>query len=352
MTNGVSKRLISILKIFVPLGIGIYLLWRFYTAMDATTKDVFFKAIKEANYFWIVLSMILGFCSHLARAYRWKYMLDPLGFKPKFWHRYHALMIGYLVNLLIPRAGEATRGALLYQTDRIPFAKSFGTIITERILDLLVLGFILILAITLSFDDLMSVKEIIVSGATDKGSTESTQWILHLFISLAIGGVLLFFILWLKVATFREKVNHFLNGLKHGILSIFKSKEGFKFILYTLLIWVLYLTFFALSFLAFDQTKNFPINGILIGFIAGTFGMAFTNGGIGAYPYLVGIVVIYFTSSNLITHEETEGIGKALGMVIWLSQTVLIIILGLISLLLLPRNYKKERDDNVGTNQT
>src|SRR5699024_7124863 len=116
---------------FVPLGIGIYLLWWFYSAMDAATKDVFFKAIKEANYFWIVLSMALGFLSHLLRAYRWKYMLEPIGYHPKFWHRYHALMIGYLMNLLVPRAGEATRGALLYQTDKVPFSKSFGTIITE-----------------------------------------------------------------------------------------------------------------------------------------------------------------------------------------------------------------------------
>lgn len=352
MIKSVSKRFISVLKIIIPLGIGVYLLWLFYTAMDPATKGIFYKAIKEANYFWIAFSMVLGFLSHLTRAYRWKYMLEPIGLKPKFWHRYHALMVGYLVNLLIPRAGEATRAALLYQTDKIPFSKSFGTIITERIFDLLVLGLVLILAITLSFDDLMSVKELIISGSDVKGDGESTQWIIHLLISLFIGGILLFLILWTKVDTFREKVKGFFTGLIHGIFAIFKSKKPFQFIFYTFLIWGLYLTFFGVSFLAFDQTKDFPIQGILIGFIAGTFGMMFTNGGVGAYPYLVGIVVIYYIGNHYTATEEAEGIGKALGMVIWVSQTLLVIILGLISLIFLPRNYKKERNDKVGTNQT
>src|SRR5690554_5433533 len=98
--------------------------------------------------------MLLGFFSHVVRAYRWKYMLEPIGYTPKFWHRYHALMIGYLVNLLIPRAGEATRAALLYQTDRISFSKSFGTIIAERMFDLVMLGVIFLIAIFLSFDDI------------------------------------------------------------------------------------------------------------------------------------------------------------------------------------------------------
>jgi uncharacterized membrane protein YbhN (UPF0104 family) len=350
MAKSTNKKIISTIKVVFPMAIGIYLLWHFYTAMDEPTKEVFFKAINEANYFWILLSMSLGFLSHLVRAYRWKYMLEPIGYTPKFWHRYHALMVGYLVNLMIPRAGEATRAALLYQTDKISFSKSFGTIIAERMFDLVMLGIIFLATILLSFEDLIAIKDIIIAGSPEDGEVESKQWILHLILSLFFGGILLFAILWVKLDKFRQKVSNFVKDVMNGVFAIFRSKKPFQFIFYTVLVWALYLLFFGICFNAFEQTENFPINGVLIGFIAGTFGLMFTNGGIGAYPYLVGIVVIFYIGENYSTTEEVEGIGKALGMIIWLSQTIMMIILGLISLVLLPRNYKKESDDKVGTN--
>ncbi|PWH85475.1 lysylphosphatidylglycerol synthase transmembrane domain-containing protein [Brumimicrobium oceani] len=352
MAKSSNKKIISVIKVVFPLAIGIYLTWHFYNAMDAATKDIFFKAIREANYFWILLSMALGFCSHLIRAYRWRYMLEPIGYKTKFWHRYHAMMIGYLVNLLIPRAGEATRPALLYQTDRIPFSKSFGTIIAERMFDLVMLGIIFLATIILSFDDLIAVKDIIVEGAPeDGGQSESKQWILNIIISVVVGGILLFALLWVKIEKFRNKITEFVKDVMNGVFAILKSKNPFQFIFYTIMVWALYLLFFGICFKAFEQTQDFPINGVLIGFIAGTFGLMFTSGGIGAYPYLVGIVVIYFIGDQFEAKEQAEGIGKALGMIIWLSQTIMMIVLGLLSLVLLPRNYKKEDNDKVGANQ-
>ena len=352
MTKSTNKKIISIIKVVFPLAIGLYLTWHFYNAMDAPTKDIFFKAIKEANYFWIILSMFMGFISHLIRAYRWKFLLEPIGYFPKFWHRYHAMMVGYLVNLLIPRAGEVTRPALLYQTDRIPFSKSFGTIIAERVFDLIMLGVVVLITIVLSFDDLVAVKDIIVAGAPEDGAEpESRQWIINIFISVVVGGILLFAILWVKIDKFRNKVTEFVKEVMNGVLGILKSKNPIQFIFHTVLIWAMYVFFFGVCFKAFEQTENFPVNGVLIGFIAGSLGLMFTSGGIGAYPYLVGIVVIYFIGDQFEVKEQAEGIGKALGMIIWLSQTILMILLGLISLVLLPRNYKKESDDKVGTNQ-
>jgi len=351
MAKSTNKKIISVIKVVFPLAIGIYLTWHFYNAMDAPTKDIFFKAIREANYFWIFLSMLLGFFSHVIRAYRWKYMLEPIGYKTKFWHRYHAMMVGYLVNLLIPRAGEATRPALLYQTDRIPFSKSFGTIIAERMFDLVMLGVIFLATILLSFDDLIAVKDIIVAGAPEEGGeVESKQWILNVFISVIVGGILLFALLWVKIEKFRNKITEFIKDVMNGVFAILKSKNPFQFIFYTVMVWTLYLLFFGICFKAFEQTQDFPINGVLIGFIAGTFGLMFTSGGIGAYPYLVGIVVIYYIGDQFEVKEHAEGIGKALGMIIWLSQTIMMIVLGLLSLVLLPRNYKKESNDKVGAN--
>lgn len=330
----------------MPLAIGVYLLWHFYSAMDEATKEVFFKAIDEANYFWIFLSVLLGFISHVVRAYRWKYTLEPIGYAPKFWHRYHALMIGYIVNLLIPRAGEATRAAMLYQTDKIPFSKSFGTIIGERVFDLLMLGITLLAALVLNFEDLISLRDIL--SESSKGNSGGEGWFMNVFLSVIIGGALLFAILWWKIKVFREKFKQFIRDVFQGAMAIFKSKHPWRFIFQTLLIWALYFTFFGICFFAFESTSDFPFGGILIGYIAGTLGIMFTNGGIGAYPYLVGVVVTFYMGDSFETTQESEGIGKALGMIIWLSQTLLMILLGLISLVLIPRNYKKEKHDKVG----
>lgn len=349
MSKTTKKRIVTLSKIIIPLAIGIYITWHFYSAMDASTKKVFYRAIAHANYGWIILSMCMGFVSHLLRASRWKYMLEPIGFKTKFWHRYHSLMIGYLVNFLVPRAGEVTRAGMLYQTDKVPFSKSFGTIIAERMFDLIMLGIVFVITISLSFNDLLAIKNLIIEGSTQPGAG-SSHWLLNLLISIAVGGIILFAILWFKIEKFRTKVQSFFRELMNGVFSILKSKNPIQFTLHTLLIWILYVVFFGVCFQSFAATQNFPLDGILIGFIAGTVGLMFTNGGIGAYPFLVGVVVVYFIGGSG-SHDSVEGIGKALGMIIWLSQTLMLIFLGLISLIFLPRNYKKEQNDKVGTNQ-
>lgn len=348
MDKSLKNKISNIIKIILPLGIGIYLSWYFYSSMDDNTKLVFFDAIKNVNYFWIVLSMLLGLLSHIVRAYRWKYMLEPLGHTPKFWHRYHAVMIGYLVNFLLPRAGEATRAAMLYRTDRITFSKSFGTIIAERMFDMLMVGGIFIITISLSLNDLLTIKDNITQGVSHNSSGESNEWILYLLLGIFALGIIVFGLLWFKVDKFKEKVTQFVKGVFNGVFSILKSDKPFHFIFYTVLIWVLYLVFFGICFKAFDQTQNFPIEGILVGFIAGNLGIMFTNGGIGAYPYLVGIVVMYYIGGQHESKEVIEGVGKALGMIIWLSQTVVSILLGIISVIFLPRNYKKEGHDKMG----
>lgn len=341
MVTPVKKYGIQLLKVVIPLGVGVYLMWHFYNAMDNDTRKIFYSAIKEADYFWIAISLIIGWFSHMIRAYKWKYLLQPLQLQPKFWHRYHALMIGYIVNLLIPRAGEATRAALLYRTDKIPFSKSFGTIIGERVFDLLMLGIIFIIALLLSFNDILALKNLIDQPIEEGG--HSFSWGLLILIVFVMA-IIAFIILWIKLDAFRLKFKQFFKDVMEGVFSIFKSKNPWSFIGLTIIMWVLYIAYFGICFLAFEQTANFPIGGILVGFIAGTFGIMFTNGGIGAYPYLVGLVVTFYIGGEIAPNNEAIGIGKALGMVIWTSQTLGMIILGLISMIGIPRNYKKEKN--------
>ena len=127
----------------------------FFDNMKEDEIDLFYLTMKEADYFWIVLSLVLGFAAFVSRAYRWKCLLEPMGYKSKSINRFHATMIGYLVNLTIPRAGEASRAAMLYRSDGVPFTKSFGTIITERIIDLSILGSFTLFTLIWASDDFL-----------------------------------------------------------------------------------------------------------------------------------------------------------------------------------------------------
>jgi len=331
-----KSKIINLLKIIIPLLIGVYLMWYFWDAMSNKDRESFFRALKSANYFWFAISLVLSFFSHLSRAIRWQYMLEPIGYKTSLFNRYNALMIGYIMNLLIPRAGEASRAGVLYQTEGVPFTKSLGTIIAERVFDVLMLGFIVLLALFFSYDDLM---ELIANNSLAKSSEKGGRNIL-LILGLIFTLVLVFAVLvWKFIPSITNKFISLFKDIIAGVFSIFKSKHPWEFIMHTLFIWGSYIFFFSLCFYSLEETKDIPMGGILIGFIAGTLGIMFTNGGMGAYPLLVGIVIAYYLGDTLGSDEAT-GIGNALGMMIWASQTVMMIVLGLISLLAVQKSKK------------
>ena len=118
-----KSKIISALKIISPLGFGVFLIWLFYDALCEDQKKDLFAAFGKANYFWVFIALIFAFLSHVSRAYRWRYLLKPMGFNIKFWNAYHALMIGYIVNIIFPRAGEASRAGVLSKTENVPFRK-------------------------------------------------------------------------------------------------------------------------------------------------------------------------------------------------------------------------------------
>jgi uncharacterized membrane protein YbhN (UPF0104 family) len=327
----------KILKLIIPLALGVYLIWYFFSTMDENGKKYFYEAIGKANYWWVGLSMLLSFLTFASRAYRWKYMLEPIGYQTKFWNRYHSLMIGYIINLTIPRAGEASRSAMLYRSEGVPFSKSFGTIIAERAVDFCMLLIVAGITALLGMDDFKTIFQEIKNEFG--GTPENNQKIGYfIYYGIAIAVIILSFLFW-KKPKLRTKLIQFIKDIIEGLFSIFKSKNPTGYILHTLFIWASYITYFGLCFLALDETKNFPISGILLGFIAGSLGIIFTNGGIGTFPLLVGLVVNFILKD---TYSNALSIGNALGMIMWVSQTVLLITLGLLSFLFLPKNFEKE----------
>ncbi len=330
-----KKFVLYFVKTILPILLGIYLFWYFFDSMEQKELDLFYESMKEADYLWIIISLILGFGAFVSRAIRWKYMLEPLGYQSKGMNRYHAIMIGYLVNLTIPRAGEASRAAMLYRSDGIPFTKSFGTIITERIIDLAILGSFTLFTIFWASEDFYQIKTQMENafGNKDKGST---NWFL-------IGTILLFlsFIVILYVnKKIRNKIIALCKEVLAGLISVLKTKNPSAFIFHTLFIWTCYVVMFMLPFYSFDQTQHLPVQCMFIAFIAGAIGMTFTNSGVGSYPILVGLVVAFYLNRENIA--DSKAIGNALGLLIWASQTFVMAVLGLFSLVLLPKNYSKK----------
>ena len=295
--------------------------------MSEKSKELFYKALSEANYFWIVLSLIIGVIAHYSRAYRWKYVLEPLGYETNGMNRFYTVLIGYMVNLTIPRAGEASRVVMIGRSDGVPFTAGIGTIISERVIDMISLAIITVITFLIGQNDFMRIKNLI---ETNFGGTKDTQsnviWIL---ISLAIIGLSLLLIKKIRNAIFK-----IIHELFQSSLSILKTKNPGAYIFHSILIWVCYIISFMLPFYAFESTENLPMSCVLLAFIAGTVGISLTNGGIGSYPLLVGLVVGFFLVDK--PADEANAIGNALGLIIWSTQTVLVVVLGLISWWLLP----------------
>lgn len=329
----------KILKITLPLALGFFLIWYFFVSMSEEALHFFYEAIGRANYFWIVGALLLSVGAYFLRAWRWKYTLEALGYSPSFWNRYHSMMIGYLVNMTIPRAGEASRAGMLYRSDKIPFAQAFGTIIAERAIDLIMLALVSLITMFIAYDDFFEIFRQINTQFSDVKNPTAVNLKFWLYTLVMLGFGIGIFLL-IVYPRLRAKISAFVKNVLAGIFSIFKCKNPFLFFFHTLLIWILYIVYFGIAFFSLEETSDFPLAGILLGFIAGALGISFTNGGIGTFPFLVGLVIVFYLKDS---NPNAQAIGNALGMLIWVSQTLLLIFLGLISLIALPKNHHKEK---------
>ena len=293
---------------------GGFLVWY---SLSKISMNILIEYFKEANYSFIFLGLFFGILSHLSRAYRWKFMLEPLGFKPKFTNSVLAVLVGYLVNLALPRAGEISRATVMANYEKIPFEKGFGTIVAERIADLIMMLSIVAITLFVQFDFIYNLltknfnpTKIIIG----LGVLSIVFFVFSSFVKKAKSGFLL-------------KIKTFISGLVEGVTSIFKMKNKWAFIFHTLFIWAMYVAMFWATIPAIDGL-NVPLGGILIGFIAGGFSIAATNGGIGLYPIAVAGALALF---DIPTEPAT-----AFGWIMWTAQTAMIIIFGGLAFLVLP----------------
>ena len=282
---------------------------------------------KNANYLWIVLGMLFGLLSHLSRAYRWRFQLEPLGYNIKLSNSIMAVFVTYLINYSVPRAGEVARASILTTYEDVPFEKGFGTIVSERVADLIVVFGIIVTTLFLQFDYIMSFLN----------QTFQPK-------NLVIGSILLLllaivFVLFIRRSKSKlaQRIKSFITGLAEGVMSIFKMKNKGSFIFHTLFIWTMYVLMFYVTSFSVSELEGIPFGAVLIGFISASFSIAATNGGIGSYP-----IAVYAAFSIFNIPEEPS---IAFGWIVWTSQTFVLVLLGGLSLLLLPIYNSKIKKD-------
>lgn len=313
------KKFNSILKTVLPLGVGLFFIYLSFLGTSEEERKLIYRYIQSADLRFVLLSVGFGILSHLSRAYRWKYLLSPLGYKPRFINAVLAVLIAYIANLGIPRSGEVLRATTLSSYEKIPFDHAFGTIVAERIIDLLILFSFILAALLLQFDIIWSLLEKKNIAFPELGLV-----------------ILLFFGMYFGLKKLKTKTNHplvikiknFLKGLKEGIMSLKQMPDKGLFIGHTLFIWLMYLAMFYVIKWTVPETVDLGIQAILPAFVAGGLAISATNGGIGIYPFSVALVLNAFN----ITNES----GLAFGWIMWTSQTLMIIIFGSLSFFVLP----------------
>lgn len=307
------------MKISIPLFLGIFLIWYSLKSSTPEERERLWQSILDANKFWILVSFILGTLSHFSRAYRWKFMLEPLGYKSSLANRFMAVMVAYLANFGIPRSGEVLRAATLSTYEGVPFEKGFGTIISERVADLLILMLIIGATIFLQTDDLI--------GYLQNQNIKPLNTFL-IFLGLITAGVI--GLLVIKRSTWApfQKIRKLARGLLDGMKSILYMKQKWAFIFHTLFIWSLYLVMFYVIKLSIPETADAALGTIMAAFVVGSFAVSATNGGIGVYPLAVAGVLLFF--------GVQENGAEAFGWISWATQTFVVLLFGGLSFILLP----------------
>lgn len=304
------------LKNLLPIFVGVFCIYYSF-------KDISFSEFKEyftkINYLWVFVGIFLGALSHISRSYRWKFLIEPLGYKLGFINSVLTVFSAYLINYTVPRAGDIARGTMISKYENIPFEKAIGTIVAERAVDVLCILIIILIGLIIEFDKISNKLIDFV-----KESDFSTV-LLSLLIAVIVTATVYFVI---KRFKFYKKIKSFLSGLIDGITIIFKMKNRNQFIFHSIFIWLMYVLMFYFTSKAFVDLNQVTFFQLTISFTLAALSIMLSNGGIGIYPLAV--------EESLGWYGVQSATGLAFGWVMWLSQTLMVVIFGGLSLFVLP----------------
>lgn len=313
----------DVLRMVIFLGIGFFFIYWFLLKLDGEQKAAIWQSFREADYWWVIVCMICSLLSHWVRALRWQLLFKPIGYRPGMSNNFGSVVIAYMGNLAFPRAGEVMRCATLRTSENIPVEKSLGTVVTERIIDLLAFALIVVVGMMVMFGQ---AKDWLYNTLSEKyNSLPNMVAIVGSLLALAAIAFVLYKFLWkrlLKIGIFK-KINDLVLGMIDGVKSIFHMgwRNTMLFLIYSAVIYLLYILGGLIIFHAFEETCWLGLRAAFVVYLFGSVGMTFSQGGIGVYPALVmmGLTDIYGISME---------VGTACGWMLWGSQQAVVIAVG------------------------
>ena len=317
-----SKKLKSYIKILLPISIGIFCI--FFSFRNIGFTD-FTKYFYEINYLWVFVGIFLGALSHISRSYRWKYLIEPLGYKLGFINSVLAVFSAYLINYTIPRAGDIARATMISKYEKIPLDKTLGTIVAERAVDVICILTIIATGLIFEFN---RISEKLISLIEN---TEISVVIIY------VGVIILILFVSnrvLRKSKYYKSILNFFSGIIEGLTIIFKMEKRVPFILHSIFIWLMYILMFWATSMAFFELHDVAFYQFMISFTLAAISILLSNGVIGIYPLAVEESLGWFGV------QSTTGL--AFGWVSWLSQTMMVIIFGGLSLFILPFINRKK----------
>lgn len=327
------KRIKTILQFIIFLSLGIFLIWFSTKSFTANEINKVKQLVFNAKPIIIVPCILILVLSHYIRAIRWKMLIKPLGKSPGTLNVFLAVLTGFFFNLLFPRLGEVMKCTLLGKYEKIPVDNLIGTMVAERVLDLICLFLVIFLAISTQIDLVGGYAKELFDQILSKLNASPTAILLMvmIFISLAV----IFYVIYIKTrhSSFIIKIKNWMKGIIEGLVSVRQVENKPMFIFYTLAIWFLYLASIRVGFYAMQDLVHLGWVPSLSILTFGSFAMIATQGGIGAYQFAV--------QKTLLLYGAKEVSGLAFGWLLWSVQTVMLFITGPISLILLFTLNKK-----------
>ena len=338
-----NKNRKTLIQVIIFLGLGLALIYWQYTSMNAGDLKKMQDSITAVNWWWLIPIVIVGFLSHYYRALRWRVLLAPLDIHPGKTNTILAVLIGYLTNSLIPRAGEIAKCTVLAKYEGAAAEKLIGTIVAERAFDLLCLLLLAGITLLVQYEVIYPYVQELFDLITQKLFTTETgniAWGKYVLLGIGVLVISIVVILIFKGSR-KSKAGNIMAGIGAGLKAIGHIQQKTRFFAYTFGIWFCYTFILNMAFWAMPALSEVPLLASLSIVVFGSVAMIVTPGGIGAYPPVVaGILWAYG-----ISFPE----GNAFGWLSWMVQTGMILSMGMAAVIILPIYNRKKNEQQIKT---
>lgn len=327
------------LKFCVFFGLGIFIIWFFQQHLSAEEKTEIGLSLRSARWRMVIWVAVFGLLSNVFRTLRWNILLEPMGYNPRFRNTFCSVLVAYFANLAIPRLGEVLRCTFLYRYEKVPVQKSLGTVVSERVIDILCFLLIFIVSFAIKYRYLDAYVRRLFNRSAESGGGSAIFVSLSVMVAvvLLIAGFVLYYRRYrerFRPGGWMGKVAGLLKGFGEGFMSLRHIRKPWLFFFCTLGLWLCYWLMMYFSFRSLQDLADAGFGIALIALAMGTFGVIITPGGIGVYPVII--------SETLSAFGIAKTLGYTAGWISWGTQTALIIVAGLAALLLFPLINRKK----------